>query len=120
MTDETGDTWPWPPGWCGLAPGQARAFLDQLARELGPDHALAPAIRDGRVRAVGTATGSDDVVYALAPGVMATPLALVHLAWPAPDSRPRLLRWLFPRPQPRHRPAVEPLASLDDLARLRG
>lgn len=107
----------WPPGWCDLAPGQETAFLVQLARELGPRHGLAPAIRDGHVRAIGVAEGSDDVVYALASDVMETPFALVHLAWPPPDTRPRLLQRLFPRPAARWIPAVMPLTSLSELGK---
>jgi len=86
-----------------LVEGQAEAFVTQLARELGRDHALAPAI--------GVAEGSDDVVYALTGE--GTPFAVVHLAWPAPDPRPWLLRRL--RPRMRRVPAVVPLQRLTDL-----
>lgn len=99
----------WPPGWCGLAPGQAETFLRQLARELGPDHEL---IREGRIRAIGTAEGSDDVVYAVEG--WEAPFAVVHLAWPKPDSRPWLIRKL--RPRGRWAPAMVPLAAIRDLA----
>lgn len=99
----------WPPGWCGLAPGQAEAFLGQLARELGPGH---PLLGAGRVRAIGTAAGSDDVVYAVEG--WDAPFAVVHLAWPTPDSRPWLIRKL--RPRRRWVPAVQPLAAIADLA----
>lgn len=101
----------WPEGWGGLAEGQAEVFVAQLARELGPDHALARAIAEGRVRAIGMADGSDDVVYALTDE--GAPFVVVHLAWPEPDRRSRLARWLRPR---RHRPpAVTALQSLSDL-----
>lgn len=106
------DEYDWPPGWCGLAPSQPEAFLRQLAHELGPGHPLAPAIRDGRVRAIGTAEGSDDVVYAVEG--WEAPFAVVHLAWPKPDSRPWLIRKL--RPRGRWAPAVVPLAAIRDLA----
>lgn len=102
----------WPEGWGELAEGQAEAFLSQLARELGPGHSLAPAIAEGRVRAIGVAAGSDDVVHALT-GERA-PFILVHLAWPGPDRRSRLLRWL--RPHRHWPPAVTALQSLSDLA----
>lgn len=110
LSDEPYDDWP--PGWCGLVPGQGVAFLKQLAPELGPRHPLAPAIRAGQVRATGVAEVSDDVVYALAPGVMETPSAVVHLAWPPRDNRPRLLQRLFPRPAARWEPRVTLLAEL--------
>ncbi len=115
MTDD--DDLDWPPGWCGLTPAQPEVFLRQLALELGPRHALAPAIQTGQVRAIGVAEGSDDVVFALEPGVLPTPLAVVHLAWPRPDTRPRLWQRLFPRPAARWVPAVIPLARLADLDR---
>ena len=101
----------WPEGWGGLAEGQAAAYLAQLARELGPDHALAGAIREGRVRAIGVADGSDDVVYALT-GERA-PFIVVHLAWPGPDRRFGLVRWL--RPYPHRPPAVIAVESRSDL-----
>lgn len=107
MTDDI----EWPEGWGGLVPGQAEAFLAQLARELGPDHAMAAVIAAGRVRAIGLATGSDDVVYAVEG--RDTPFVVVHLAWPQPDARGWLARWL--RPRPRWVPAVRSLARLADL-----
>lgn len=102
----------WPEGWGGLAEGQDEAFLAQLARELGPDHALAGAIREGRVRAVGVADGSDDVVYALTGE--GAPFIMVHLAWPEPDRRFWVLRRF--RPYRQRPPAVRALHSLSDLA----
>jgi hypothetical protein len=102
----------WPEGWVGLAAEQRPAFLRQLARELGPGHPLAPLIAARRVRAVAVAAGSDDVVCRIR-GWRA-PWIVVHLAWPAPDRRPWLVRRLRPRPQ--SVPAVEPLERLEDLA----
>lgn len=93
----------WREGWCGLVEGQAEVFVAQLAREPGRDPVLAPAIGVGRVRAIGVAEGSDDVVYALTGE--GTPFAVVHRAW--------LLRRL--RPRMRRVPAVVPLQRLTDL-----
>lgn len=104
----------WPEGLVGLGPGQAAAFLAQLHRELGPGHALAPLIKRRAVRAIAVACGSDDVVYRIR-GWQA-PYAVVHLAWPEPDTRPNLLRRLLPGPGARWVPAVVPVARLGDLA----
>ncbi len=106
----------WPAGWVGLAPGQGRAFLDQLRRELGPAHPLAPLIARRAVRAVAVAEGSDDVVFRIR-GWQA-PFAVVHLAWPPADPRPAVLRRLWPRPAARWQPRVVPLARPDALAGL--
>jgi len=104
----------WPEGWFGIDGPTARVFERQLALELGADHALAPAIARGDIRAIGRFGGSDDVVYAL--DGWKAPFAVVHLAWPPPDERPWLLRKLRPRPASRWLPALMPLDALADLA----
>jgi len=108
MTD-AGD-YDWPPGWCGLLPSQVPAFLAQLRTELAPDHPF----QRMRIQAIGTALGSDDAVFAIE-GWQA-PFFVAHLAWPAPDTRPWLLRKL--RPYPRYDPAIMPLPDLAVLATL--
>ena len=112
----TGDAeWPecapqdWPEGWCGLVEGQAAAFEAELARELAPGHPLARALAEGRVRAVGVARGSDDVVFAVK-GEKA-PFAVVHLAWPEPEPR----SWWRLGRRRRPGPVVHPLARIADL-----
>ncbi len=105
----TGDEYDWPPGWCALLPEQAPVFLEQLRRELGPDHPL----QSLPVRAIGVALGNDDAVFAV-DGWQA-PFFVAHLSWRGPDPRPWLSRWL--RPWPQDDPAVAPLAALSALAR---
>ena len=98
----------WPEGWCGLTEDQQVVFLAQLRRELPRDHPF----QHLEIEAIGTATGSDDVVY-WSRGWQA-PYFVSHLSWRAPDRRPALLRWL--RPRPGWSPGIVPLHRLDDLA----
>ena len=98
----------WPEGWCGLAEGQADAFLAQLRRELPNDHPF----QHMEISTIGTAEGSDDVIYAVSGWI--APFFLCHLAWPHPDTRPWLIRKLKPRAK--WSPSVQPIFSLCELA----
>lgn len=100
----------WPDGWGGLNAAQEDVFDRQLVLEIGADHAIAAL----RPRAIGTADGSDDVVFAV--NDWQAPYFVCHLAWPAPVGKPVLKRRFQPAPKRTWVPAIVPLDDLADLA----